>query len=487
MQLLPKTVSISAPDRVRVTHTNDKVIEELAKLDVDTRLELNYDIMKANRERRKKNLAHAQNSSRPEGSPMASLITIATADLETIRKNPTRFEALKRFFTDPLFLWFEQRNKRDKERKSREAEDPDRAEDERRKSYILPPIVEVQRNQTSTNDPSFCHELHEAGRHFQIPLSLFTNSRLAYISANAHGLKKIKVSRTGKPTVVVLDLASLLTHFGIDPKDPLDGLSFNDFRQAGRNLWCFECERDGTPDGSGTRSTWTRNHFGFWDSKPDAELMYKYWKPKEWKLREERYTYSLAFDLQDYREEWSQTKSAADIDAKLEALRSGYLANTASSSKPAAAATLSSSSDLSSARGKVDPPLAALAVGSGDTALAIVDQGSSYGQFSAMGNFALRTTSPDESVSLSTPMGRRANNARTMKSAPSVVVNPTMPLLGNAKSNPPSENFNDLAFSPFLAYTNFFDSIAVADLVALAPPGRQSVEEIPPMHISKKS
>ncbi|KAE9387993.1 hypothetical protein BT96DRAFT_836873 [Gymnopus androsaceus JB14] len=84
MQLLPKTVSISAADRTRVTHANNKVIEELTKLDVDTRLELNHDIMKANRERWKKNLAHAQDSSKPAGSPMASLITIATSDLETI-------------------------------------------------------------------------------------------------------------------------------------------------------------------------------------------------------------------------------------------------------------------------------------------------------------------------------------------------------------------------------------------------------------------
>ncbi|KAE9393937.1 hypothetical protein BT96DRAFT_943583 [Gymnopus androsaceus JB14] len=81
----------------------------------------------------------------------------------------------------------------------------------------------------------------------------------------------------------------------------------------------------------------------FWGSKPDAEVMYKDWKPREWKLREERYTYLLVFDLQDYREEWSQTKLAADMDAKLEVLCSGYLAKTGSSSKPVAAATLSSS------------------------------------------------------------------------------------------------------------------------------------------------
>ncbi|KAE9384803.1 hypothetical protein BT96DRAFT_1007712 [Gymnopus androsaceus JB14] len=274
---------------------------------------------------------------------MASLITIATSDLEMIQKNPTHFEVLKWFFTNPLFLWFEQRNKRDKERESREAKDLDRLEDERRKSYVLPLVIEVQCNQTTLKNPSFCHELYKAGCHFQISILLFMNPCLAYISTNAHGLKKIKVSCTGQPTIVVLDLASLLIHFGIDPKDPLDGLSFNDFHQAGRNLYCFKCERDSTPDGLGTRSTWTRQHFGFWGSKPDAEVMYKDWKPREWKLREERYTYLLVFDLQDYREEWSQTKLAADMDAKLEVLCSGYLAKTGSSSKPVAAATLSSS------------------------------------------------------------------------------------------------------------------------------------------------
>ncbi|KAJ3991744.1 hypothetical protein F5050DRAFT_1097250 [Lentinula boryana] len=325
MQLLPKTISINAHDRQRVTHANEKVIEELAKLDIDTILEMNSDIMKANRERRKKNIAHAQRSSNLAGSPMASLITVATVDLEIIRKNPTRFEALKKFFTDPIFLWFEQRNKKDKERESREAEDPDRVEDERRKSHVLPPMVEVRRDQTTPDNPTFCHELHEAGRHFQIPLSLFTTPRLAYISANAHGLKKIKVSRSGEPNASILDLIAILSHFGIDPKDPLDGLSFNEFRQAGRNLWQFEITRDGIEDGSGTRASWTKAHFGFWDSKPEAEALYRYWKPKEWKMREERFTYSLIFDLQDYRDEWSQTKSAADTDVKLEAFRSGSL------------------------------------------------------------------------------------------------------------------------------------------------------------------
>ncbi|KAJ3733337.1 hypothetical protein DFJ43DRAFT_995485 [Lentinula guzmanii] len=143
MQLLPKTVSINAHNRQRVTHANEKVIKELAKLDIDTIFEMNSDIMKANRERRKKNIAHAQRSSNLAGSPMASLITVATVDLEIIRKNPTCFEALKKFFTDPIFLGYEQRDKKDKERESREAEDPDRVEDERRKSHVLPPMVEV--------------------------------------------------------------------------------------------------------------------------------------------------------------------------------------------------------------------------------------------------------------------------------------------------------------------------------------------------------
>ncbi|KAJ3979446.1 hypothetical protein F5890DRAFT_1546610, partial [Lentinula detonsa] len=243
MQLLPKTVSINAHNRQRVTHTNKKVIEELAKLDIDTILEMNSDIMKANRERGKKNIAHAQRSSNPAGSPMASLITVAT-----------------KFFTDPLFLWFEQRNRKDKERESREVEDPDRVEDERRKSHVLPPMLEVRRDQTTPDNPTFCHELHEAGRHFQIPLSLFTTPRLAYISANAHGLKKIKLS---------------CPILGINPKDPLDGLSFNEFRQAGRNLWQFEIKRDGIQDGSGIRASWTKAHFGFWDSKPEAEALYR--------------------------------------------------------------------------------------------------------------------------------------------------------------------------------------------------------------------
>ncbi|KAJ3979255.1 hypothetical protein F5890DRAFT_1569451 [Lentinula detonsa] len=197
------------------------------------------------------------------------------------------------------------------------------AEDERRKSHVLPLLVEVRRDQTTPDNPTFCHELHEAGRHFQIPLSLFTTPRLAYISANAHGLKKVKVSRSGKPNTSILDLIAILKHFGIDPKDPLDGLSFNEFRQAGRNLWQFEIARDGIQDGSGIRASWTKAHLGFWDSKPEAEALYRYWKPKEWKMREERFTYSLAFDLQDYRDEWSQTKSAADTDVKLEVLQSG--------------------------------------------------------------------------------------------------------------------------------------------------------------------
>ncbi|KAJ3791942.1 hypothetical protein GGU11DRAFT_821209 [Lentinula aff. detonsa] len=232
MQLLPKTVSINAHDRQRVKHTNQQVMEELVKLDIDSILKMNWDIMKANRERRKKNIAHAQISSSPAGSPMASLITIATADLEIIRKNPTRFEALKKFFTNPIFLWFEQRNKRDRERESREAEDPDRAEDERRKSHVLPLMVEVRCDQTTLDNPTFCHELHEAGCHFQIPLSLFTTPCLSYTSANAHGLKKIKVSHLGEPNASIFDLIAILKHFSIDPKDPLDGLS--------RIKWTFD-------------------------------------------------------------------------------------------------------------------------------------------------------------------------------------------------------------------------------------------------------
>ncbi|KAJ3978746.1 hypothetical protein F5890DRAFT_1559746 [Lentinula detonsa] len=178
------------------------------------------------------------------------------------------------------------------------------------------------------------------------------------------------------------------------------------------------------------RASWTKAHFGFWDSKPEAELLYRYWKPKEWKMGKRD---SPIRWLSIYK---TTEMSGLRLSQQLIQMRNWKRFAQEDLQRPFRAA----------ARGKVDPPLVALVVGSEDTAL------------------------ETESALLSTSTAKLANDVKITKPVPSVVVNPIMHSPGNVETNPLSKKFNDLAFSHFLAYTDFSSSVIAHHPFPNTPP-----------------
>ncbi|KAJ3756350.1 hypothetical protein EV360DRAFT_22493, partial [Lentinula raphanica] len=61
----------------------------LKAMDLQSRLEANKEIDTDNRRRRKQELAHLRDPSKPTPSPRASLITITSEEYEEIRTTPS--------------------------------------------------------------------------------------------------------------------------------------------------------------------------------------------------------------------------------------------------------------------------------------------------------------------------------------------------------------------------------------------------------------
>ncbi|KAJ3848641.1 hypothetical protein EV368DRAFT_86391 [Lentinula lateritia] len=102
----------------------------------------------------------------------------------------------------------------------------------------------------------------------------------------------------------------------LENMDVDEGLSLYEFQLASKNYFAFELSRD--PDGQdGTRTNWTRQHFLFFNNQRDAEKYYRFWKPREYRLREEHHLYNTKFDLNTYNMAWNHI--VTDYERSLEA------------------------------------------------------------------------------------------------------------------------------------------------------------------------
>ncbi|KAJ3765058.1 hypothetical protein FB446DRAFT_623680, partial [Lentinula raphanica] len=89
------SASLSNPNRTHITHATPELIVALKRLDLESRLDMNYIIEEKNRARRKKDVLKQQGLASKPGSPSASYVTIALEEIELIRTTPSLFDRLK--------------------------------------------------------------------------------------------------------------------------------------------------------------------------------------------------------------------------------------------------------------------------------------------------------------------------------------------------------------------------------------------------------
>ncbi|KAF9020861.1 hypothetical protein BDP27DRAFT_1187790, partial [Rhodocollybia butyracea] len=137
-----------------------------------------------------------------------------------------------------------------------------------------------------------------------LPLCFFTLAHLQTIHAFQNELKTTRThvpDDDGKLTAVsTYDVAKLRERLGIAvDTGKTDGLTFSQFRDAAQNFYTFEAERT-EGHAQSTRAQWTSDHFMFFLNQPDAEELYRYWKPIEYDLRLQYQLQARSFNAELY-------------------------------------------------------------------------------------------------------------------------------------------------------------------------------------------
>ncbi|THV04613.1 hypothetical protein K435DRAFT_790830 [Dendrothele bispora CBS 962.96] len=358
MPLWTRTESLKPPGREpnrRKTHLSG-LVDMLANLGLDEKIERNHKIEQENKVRRKNNLtkkteaisrARTEWENRPvdsgdetripfdpetaicdDLSSLASLLTIDSEDYEKIRKSRPWREKLSEFLGIRFDLWAAGKDKEDEERErqtdleamrmvSNRTEGGTASATQHSKTSKTAPIFEpVARKIGVEREVIFIPQLLEtANYNIHIPLAFFTNDNLHRLAMEgAHtGTKTIPNPSGTGGKIFILDVAKLCQSWGIpDSNHPTEGLDdYAIFLEAAQNYYDFECKRDpGGVEGQ-LYAEFTRKHFNFWRSQPKALKLYKFWKPLELQLRMEKATYHYVYDEMEYLKMWMKAEMQA--------------------------------------------------------------------------------------------------------------------------------------------------------------------------------
>ncbi|KAJ3843398.1 hypothetical protein F5878DRAFT_638129 [Lentinula raphanica] len=313
--LLRSTPSIQNPQRKHVTHGTPEICDLLKTMDLQSRLEANKEIDTENRRRRKQELAHLRDPSKPMPSPRASLITITSEEYEEIRTTPSRLQAFASLLLDPVRKFFAEKDVYEKSLK-RLREEPKEDEEERlRKRRVADRLIYKEYDPLAPIRVEIHQVLYEIAHISLIPLPFFANQNLEFIAANSHSLPRKKIKSDKNPQGGhLLDLEALAKTLEIDlcESDKMEGLDFILFTECANNMIAFETERD--PDGAtGTRAQLFIKHFAFFLNKREAPKWFNHWKPTEFKLRKNQYLVPTGFVSSVYTAEWSKVELKAEL------------------------------------------------------------------------------------------------------------------------------------------------------------------------------
>ncbi|KAJ3724796.1 hypothetical protein C8R42DRAFT_640719 [Lentinula raphanica] len=262
---LPTSASLSNPDRTHITHATPELIAALRRLDLESRLDMNYVIEEKNRARREKDVLKQHGLASKPGSPSASNVTIALEEIELIRTTPSLFDRLKAKLSLVTLGWM--KTKTDEEKKQKQGEKQrdsvvTRAEEE--ESYLVGDVLEVVWDSTKRRMITIPLELMKAGQYFKnIPLPFFTNDALTHIEMLHQTMPKIQF-RNGSKSDYVLDIKAVGKQLGIDEGDPmlLEDLSFEEFKEAAEDFCEYELKRSREKE-SGNRFISASQHFAY--------------------------------------------------------------------------------------------------------------------------------------------------------------------------------------------------------------------------------
>ncbi|KDR71516.1 hypothetical protein GALMADRAFT_126978 [Galerina marginata CBS 339.88] len=148
-----------------------------------------------------------------------------------------------------------------------------------------------------------------------IPLPLFLNSSLLYITVNAASVPTFKANPKPdeKKGSSVIDCKKLLAHLNLAELE-IDKVQW---AEASYNCFRFHCERDIINSG-GAYSAWWDHHFNFFNLQMDKNEYYDAWKTIELELRQEFYARPCTYDANHYVRKYDIVKCIYDLKRQMQ-------------------------------------------------------------------------------------------------------------------------------------------------------------------------
>lgn len=146
-----------------------------------------------------------------------------------------------------------------------------------------------------------------------VPLPLFLNDTLSYISINSANLPMFKANpKPGeKKGFTIIDCKKLLARLNLAKLT----MTHAEWSEAAYNCYCFHsgCDIHGP---GGSYASWWDKHFGFFNLQKDKVKYYSAWKSLELELHQEFYSQPTTYDGAFYARKYDITKNI--FDAKSE-------------------------------------------------------------------------------------------------------------------------------------------------------------------------
>ncbi|KAJ8089817.1 hypothetical protein PM082_018393 [Marasmius tenuissimus] len=161
----------------------------------------------------------------------------------------------------------------------------------------IPKVVERRREEVKLTVPAYPDILFDYAHNLPIPLAFFTPRNLEYTHAYQHTIEAEKHSTT-RGTYKVMHLEELKKKLNF-VEGGLKGLTYSQATKALDNWWGFEIKREGRNERA-FHAKWAQRHTEAFESFPEPEETYHWWKPEEYRIRKERFQYSWTFDEMSY-------------------------------------------------------------------------------------------------------------------------------------------------------------------------------------------
>ena len=343
---------VQPPTRVPRTRVNATAIDSFRALSLKAKLKVCKDIEDQNDARHEKTRLNATDpDNHPEpGSETASFFSLDDEDLEKL-KRPSFAAIFRDVMPSYIANWLFKDHSSDVTDLKRDSGDTLDSRIAKRRCMdgdnLQPRATDV------SADLEFTQLLYETEDCGMVPLPLFLNSALNYISVNGANLPTFKANpKPGeRKGFTIIDCKKLLARLDLAELT----MTHAQWSEAAYNCFRFHSGRD-SHGPTGSFALWWDKHFGFFNLQKDKVKYYDAWKALELELRQEFYSQPTRYDGAYYARKYNIMKNVFDAKSEFASMISSGPYHPMVASNP-------SSISFPKGSGKASPPACCILCG----------------------------------------------------------------------------------------------------------------------------